>query len=128
MRRREKGMSIEALWAVEFTGASGFRIAKSGGVIVIETGKIFGGDSWQWYTGTYEQGGKGKLSVRLQTGVHYTQGGQSIFGGPLRPLVLVGDVQVAPDHQSATANLAVEGVAGMHLSATLTRVAELPNP
>jgi hypothetical protein len=128
MRRREKAMSIEALWAVEFTGANGARVAQSGGVIVIETGTILGGDSWQWYTGTYTQEGKGKLAVRLQTGVHYTTGGQSIFGGPLRPMILVGDVHVASDHRSATANLAVEGVTGMHLVATLRRVAELPNP
>jgi len=52
-------MSIEALWAVQFTafnmGTTQTRVAKSGGVIVIETGRVFGGDTWQWYTGTYDR-------------------------------------------------------------------------
>jgi hypothetical protein len=128
LRRREQSMSIEALWAVEFVGANGARVAKSGGVIVIETDQILGGDSWQWYVGTYTQQGKGRLTVRLQTGVHYSVGGQSIFGGPLRPMVLIGDVDVSVDHKSATANLTVEGSPGMRLVAALKRVAELPNP
>jgi hypothetical protein len=47
-------MSVEALWAVQFTGANRHRIAKSGGVLVVETGRVFGGDIWQWYVGTYQ--------------------------------------------------------------------------
>jgi hypothetical protein len=121
-------MSIEALWAVEYTGVNGVRVAKSGGVIVIETGRIFGGDSWMWYTGNYSSEGKGRLTVRLNTGVHSTAGGQSIFGGPLQPITLIGDVQIAEDQRSATANLTVEGNPQMKLAATFKRVAELPNP
>jgi hypothetical protein len=61
-------MSIEALWAVQFTGynAGGgqVRAAKSGGVIVVESSRIFGGDSWQWYTGRYDRDIKtGRLTV-----------------------------------------------------------------
>lgn len=120
-------MTIEALWAVQFVGIHGVRQAKSGGVIVIESNRIFGGDSWQWYTGTYDRDIKtGRLAVRMTTGVHYTDGGLSIFGGPLRSLKLVGEVEVSDDQRTATAQLSVEGSPNMTMHATLTRVAELP--
>ena|ERR1035441_10297228 len=126
-------MSIEALWAVQFTGftagagVSPTRVAKSGGVIVIETGRLFGGDTWQWYTGTYDRDPKtGRLTFHIQTGVHFTQGGESIFGGALQPQKLVGDVQVSADQQTMTAKLTVVGSPHMTMLATLTRVDELP--
>ena len=124
-------MSIEALWAVQFTafnvGTIQTRVAKSGGVIVIETNRVFGGDTWQWYTGTYDKNpNTGRLTFRIKTGVHFTDGGESIFGGPLQPLNLVGDVQVSPDQQSMTATLTVEGNPSMTMNATLTRIDELP--
>jgi hypothetical protein len=120
-------MSIEALWAVKFTGVQGVRLAKSGGIIVIESNRIFGGDTWQWYTGTYDRDTKtGRLTCRIKTGVHFTDGGQSIFGGPLQAQILVGEIQVSDDLRTMTANLTVEGSPQMKLSATLTRVAELP--
>ena len=119
-------MNIEALWAVQFTGANGVRMAKSGGVIVTETDRIFGGDTWMWYTGSYHREGEGRFAVRIQTGVHNQTGGESIFGGPLRAMVLLGEFQVAKDMQTATANLTVEGQPAMKLTATLTRRAELP--
>jgi hypothetical protein len=126
-------MSIEALWALQFTGfnvgGGQIRAAKSGGVIVIETNRIFGGDSWQFYTGSYERDSKtGKLTVRIQTGVHSTDGGSSIFGGPPQVQVLTGVIQVSSDQQTATATLTVEGSPHMSIYANLTRVAELPNP
>jgi len=63
---------------------------------------------------------------RIKTGVHFNDGGQSIFGGPLQSLDLVGDVQVSADQRSMTAKLTVEGNPHMTMIATLTRVAELP--
>jgi hypothetical protein len=123
-------MSIEALWAVQFTGYNTgggiVRAAKSGGVIVLETGRIFGGDSWQWYTGKYDRNSNGTYTVTIQTGVHFREGGQSIFGGPLQAQKLVGEVQVSADQRTATALLTVEGMPNMTLSATLTWVAPLP--
>jgi hypothetical protein len=119
-------MSIEALWAVQFTGANGARLAKSGGVIVLETGRIFGGDTWQWYTGNYERNSNGTYKVSIQTGVHNREGGQSIFGGPLQAQKLVGEVQLSVDQQTMSANLTVEGAPQMRLTATLKWVAPLP--
>jgi hypothetical protein len=120
-------MSIEALWAIEFTGVHGVRAATSGGVIVVESSRVFGGDSWQWYTGKYERDQNSNvLKCQITTGVHHTAGGQSIFGGPLQAMRMAGTLQVASDQQTMQARLTVEGHPEMVLQATLTRVAELP--
>jgi hypothetical protein len=119
-------MNIEALWAVDFAGAHGVRLAKSGGVMVLETGRMFGGDTWMWYTGKYERKADGTYAVSIQTGVHHTDGGISIFGGQLQAQKLIGEVQVSADLRSMTGRLTVEGSPQKILTATLTRVAELP--
>ena len=119
-------MSIEALWAVQFTGVNGLRLAKSGGVLVVETGRVFGGDTWQWYVGTYQRIGDRQYSIQLETGTHNTVGGESIFGGPLRAQKYTGSIQVAEDQQSMSASLVVVGQPTMALTVSLTRVAELP--
>jgi len=43
-------MTIEALWAVNFSTQLGF---SGSGVAVFETGRIFGGDSLYYYIGDY---------------------------------------------------------------------------
>jgi hypothetical protein len=118
-------MSVEALWAVEFTGAAGLRIAKSGGVLVLETGRLFGGDTWMWYTGSYKRQDGGTYEIFLQSGVHNRAGGQSIFGEPLQPRRYVGVANVLDD-KHLSARMTVEGSPQLVLTATLTRVAELP--
>ena len=45
-------MSLEALWLMEFALAQGSWT--NGGVVVLETGRIFGGDSQYYYVGTYK--------------------------------------------------------------------------
>lgn len=43
----------EALYVVEFGDVHGGPSYRNGGVIVLETGRIFGGDSSYYYVGTY---------------------------------------------------------------------------
>jgi hypothetical protein len=121
-------MSIEALWAVQFVGISNQGRSTSGGVVVLETGRIFGGDTWQYYTGKYSREDDGRYSVELHTGVHFQAGGESIFGGPLRAMKLVGTFDVSKQNPQKTimATLTVDGYPEMIMSAVLTRVAELP--
>ena len=121
-------MSIEALWSIDFTGVNNNSIAKSGGVVVFETGRVFGGDTWQLYTGSYSRTDDGRLKVEIATDVHHTEGGESIFGGPLRPMQLSGFATVVADQKAMFATLEVVGQPNMWLAATLKRVAELPNP
>ena len=67
-------MSIEALYSVEFGDAQ----AINGGVVVLETGRIFGGDSQYYYIGEYEASNgriQGTVSVN-----HYSGPPATIFG------------------------------------------------
>src|SRR5260221_6026096 len=97
-------MSIEALWSIDFTGVNNNSIAKSGGVVVFETGRVFGGDTWQLYTGSYSRTDDGRLKVEIATDVHHTEGGESIFCGPLPPMEPSGlaTVVAGPQAQVST--------------------------
>ena len=56
-------MSVEALWSINFATRSN----EGAGVIVLETGRLFGGDSSFCWTGTYELSGNritGEAHVR----------------------------------------------------------------
>ena len=120
-------MGIEALWAVQFSGSKFARKQYSGGVMVVDSGKIVGGDTWQWYSGTYDRDTKtGQITCRIRTGTHFEDGGESIFGGPLVPLKLVGNIELSADVRNLYAKLTIEGDPHMRIDAILTRVAELP--
>jgi hypothetical protein len=54
-------MSIEGLWSVDF--------GLGGGIAVMETGRVFGGDSWFAYTGDYEVDGN-SVTARLRLQRH----------------------------------------------------------
>ena len=58
-------MSEEALWTVEFETASGWT---NGGVVVLETGRVYGGDSHYYYVGKYSYGQPIVAEVRV---THY---------------------------------------------------------
>lgn len=66
---------IEALWSVEF--ASNINIFGTG-VVVFETGRIFGGDAQYYYTGKYEI--KNGLLVGNLNVTHYGGEPWSVFG------------------------------------------------
>jgi hypothetical protein len=77
---------LEALWSLLF--AAGNTPSVSAGVVVLETGRIFGGDSWYYYTGSYE-GRSGKLAARV-TITHYA----GPIGSPLLGNRLQGSVEL----------------------------------
>lgn len=119
-------MSIEALWAVRFVGVNGGSIGEqSGGVIVLESGRLFGGDTWTYYTGSYSIA-NGQVTFRVNVGVHHTGGGESIFGGPLVPYSLEGVATVDAAQRTMKADLVAIGQPQMRIAAMLHRVAELP--
>jgi len=118
-------MSIEALWAVRFVGVNGTSISEqSGGVLVLESGRLFGGDSFAYYTGNYSLA-SGQVTFHVDVGVHFA-GGQSILGGPLVPYSLNGTATVDAAHTTMKANLVAVGQSQMRIVAILNRVAELP--
>lgn len=58
---------LEALWSVVFIAPGQQNV--NAGVVIFETGRLFGGDSWYYYTGTYEEK-NGKLTAKLKS-THY---------------------------------------------------------
>lgn len=68
-------MSLEALWTIEFQTADGWQ---NGGVVVLETGRVFGGDSQYYYLGKYElSGDEVEATIRA---VHYHGAPTTAFG------------------------------------------------
>jgi hypothetical protein len=73
LENRQKGaikhimQDLEALWSVLFFVPGQPNL--NAGVVIFETGRVFGGDSWYYYTGTYKSE-NGKLTATL-TSTHY---------------------------------------------------------
>lgn len=59
-------MSLEALWTAQFQTVSGWA---NGGVVVLETNRVFGGDSQYHYLGSFEVE-KSKITATIRV-THY---------------------------------------------------------
>lgn len=68
---------LEALWSVEFFNPNG-GISTGAGMVVLETGRILGGDSMYYYVGDYSVDGK-KVTAKVRV-THYNWLPLSIFG------------------------------------------------
>ncbi|HEX5183539.1 MAG TPA: hypothetical protein VFW19_10355 [Allosphingosinicella sp.] len=66
-------MSVEGLWAVEFGHAGAAFAPVNAGIVVLETGRVFGGDTWFAYTGDYEVNGSG-ITGSLKVRRHHHDG------------------------------------------------------
>lgn len=111
--------SLEALWTVEYETVNGWN---NGGVVVLETGRVFGGDSQYFYVGKYSISGS-TLNAIIDT-THYFGERSTAFGD------MAGTFQV-----SLVGNLMPDGtIAGMmgrtdaaaRLRFRMTRRAPLP--
>ncbi|MEW5897269.1 MAG: GrlR family regulatory protein [Nanoarchaeota archaeon] len=66
---------LEALWSVEFV--SNLQV-QGAGVVVLETGRVFGGDAQYFYVGDYNMHhDKAQVSLKVK---HYSGAPNSIFG------------------------------------------------
>ncbi len=81
-------MSLEALWTLQFRSAVGWQV---GGVIVLETGRIFGGDSAYYYIGDYQAQGDA-VTARIAV-EHYEGPLGDAFGTPLKSFTIQGHFQ-----------------------------------
>ncbi|OAS92995.1 hypothetical protein A6I77_24575 [Achromobacter xylosoxidans] len=74
-------MSIEALWSVSFVSSTGQQLAAGNGVIVLETGRILGGDSAFTYVGHYKFDPKtDQISASIRVRKYGETPMQSVFG------------------------------------------------
>ena len=118
-------MSIEGHWTVRFASVAGDKVQReSGGVITLRGGQALGGDTWTYYSGTYQLDGS-KIELRVNVAVHFTEGGESILGGPLVPYTLVGVAEVASGGRQLHAEVHVEGLEEAKIIAILNKVADI---
>lgn len=115
-------MTIEALYVVRFghAGSSDFR---NGGVVVLETGRLFGGDSWYAYTGNYEVNGN-TVAGQLHAIRHFTQPGTESAWGTQEDEFDVDFVADLNDERTEATGTISRGDAELPLK--LLRTAELP--
>lgn len=118
---------LEGLWIVRFLEPNDPTADLNGGVAVIESGKIFGGDSGYFYVGEIEPTSNAVWQMKLQITRH-DQNIESVFGDVDQFSLIGSSKQIADDDQGRR-RLRVElfllnGEQG--LVAELKKVAELP--
>jgi hypothetical protein len=73
---------IEAMWSVTFITPEG---SAGAGIVVFETGRIFGGDSFYYYLGNYSiEAGTARGSIDV---IHYSGPPANVFG-PVEKITL----------------------------------------
>lgn len=65
--------SVEGLWAAEFGHSGAAFVPANAGIVVLETGRVFGGDTWFAYTGSYDLSGDG-ITGSLKVHRHHHDG------------------------------------------------------
>lgn len=111
---------IEALWSVEFvSNAQDF----GAGVVVLETGRVLGGDNQYTYIGTYKIDPLGKVEADV-TIDHYAGLGHSIFGPAKR---IRFNLEGKPEYDAFTMSGSVAGLPNLAVAIRFTRRAELPS-
>ena len=74
-------MSLEALWTVTFGTMEGPNQIRIGaGIVVFETGRIFGGDNKYYYIGNYKYDDSNNVIQGNVEVINYTGDKYSIFG------------------------------------------------
>lgn len=109
---------LEALWSVDFSSnVQGF----GSGVVVLETGRVLGGDAQYFYVGSYS----------VENGVAYAKVNITHYAGP--PNTVFGQAKSVtlqfsgkPDHNQFELQGSVVGNPALSIRVRFTRRAELP--
>jgi hypothetical protein len=118
-------MAVEGHWTVRFAAVAGEKVQKeSGGVVTFVGGRLLGGDTWAYYQGTYKLDGR-TLALRVDVRIHFTEGGESILGGPLVPYTLVGSAELSENRERMNAAVHIEGYENARMVAILSKVSAL---
>jgi T3SS negative regulator,GrlR len=103
-------MSVDALWTIEFETASRWT---NGGVVVLDAGRIFGGDSQYYFQGTYRFAAGG-LTADIHVS-HYHGAVQTAFGDAAREFDVKIEADVAKDGQDVFGSATRGGFPTIHL-------------
>ena len=113
---------LEALWSVTFQSNVPIQNNAGGGVAVLETGRVLGGDAQFTYIGSYRSPRPELIEAEIEC-VSYREGGVSIFG-PLKKFHL--KLQGKPDRNRFLLRGVVVEQPQMQIAIELVRRAELP--
>lgn len=113
-------MSIEGLWTIVFSGQFG----AGAGVVVFETGRIFGGDTSMYYIGDYEVK-NGFLSGNVRVRVHAEVPGMMPVTGINDFTATLPAAQIGETMQ-VTCDVTNPPDTGLKIQAKLHKIAELP--
>lgn len=103
--------SVEGMWKFQSGSAAEPSTLRWGGIVVLESGRVFGGDSVMAYRGTYEVD-RNEISARVRSWTWNTDLGEveNVFGmtGPIDYVAVLrgrreGDVisgQISPEAQT----------------------------
>ena len=109
------------LYSIHVTLQDG-RVGKGSGVVLFRNGKIFGGDAFLFYIGTYtakDNTFKGEVLVQRHTS---SPDANPLFGGPSP--VGIGVSGTFTDTAAETSGTALVGKASQIFAATLRKLAE----
>ena len=113
--------NIEALWAASFEGP----VDKGHGVVVFETGRVFGGDSGWYYSGTYEVHQK-NLTGRVKIVFHGSSQGSVTGHVPGQTFEIDLRGKISDDGQKIVAHGTVIDDPDLVLQFSLQRLEDLP--
>lgn len=111
-------LELEALWSAEFQTNNGYAGA---GVVVFESGRIYGGDASYYYLGSF-QVKDGVVTADIDV-VHYSGPLNNVFG-PLKHVDLTVSGQL--DSQVFTVSGTAAQAPGLTIVIRLTKRAVLP--
>ena len=117
---------IEGLWTVQFLTANDPTMEMNGGVVVIETGRILGGDSGYFYVGNLHASGNGHWAAEL-TITRHDPNILSVFGD-LNVFTVSGAIEASGTDESGRETLfaSLDHPSGLNMTCQLAKVSELP--
>ena len=113
--------SLDALYTVEFADPASDEL-RNGGVVVLDTNRVFGGDSGHYYLGDYSAS-KTTLTAKL-TVVRYNSNHPNVWGDNVDEFVLV--LQGRRSQDVIVGTMERTDVPGVKFPARLVRKANLP--
>lgn len=119
-------MSVDGFYVVRFASVAGERVQReSGGVVMLLAGRVFGGDTWSSYSGSYQVQGQ-RVELNVDISIHFTEGGESILGGPLTPYTLHGFAEIQDSGKQLHIVSHAGGDDSARIVAILTKAEEIP--
>jgi hypothetical protein len=118
-------MSVEGMWVFRVAELAAPTVPRFGGIVVLETGRVFGGDSMMAYIGEYNLN-HGNITARVQARRWNPEGEvENVFGmsGDI-DFVAILDGQL--NGSRIDGHLAPEGAPDARVAAELVRIADLP--